>query len=190
MSHVTSPFPDMALLARTFYFLRHGETENNRLQLIAGSADVEMNETGRAQARAAVELVRPLGVTRVVSSGLKRARDTATIIAEALALPLTIVPGLAERNWGELEGKPRAVRMRGVTPAGAETAEQHFFRTCAALAEIEARGTTLIVAHSGTFRVVCRLLLLEAPVEPIVNCRPVRFIPPTQAGGRWSLHML
>lgn len=50
------------LLARVFYFLRHGETESNRRLLIAGSLDVELNE----------------------------------------------------RKWGELEGKPRAPRLRGV----------------------------------------------------------------------------
>ena len=39
-----------------FYFLRHGETDSNRLKTIAGSLDVELNETGQAQARAAINL--------------------------------------------------------------------------------------------------------------------------------------
>ncbi len=180
----------IALLARTFYFLRHGETENNRLQLIAGSTDVELNDAGRAQARAAVDLVRPLGIAHVVSSDLRRARETAAVIAQALALPHAVVPGLAERNWGVLEGKPRHLRTRGVTPPGAETADQYFLRTRAALAAIAAPGTPLVIAHSGTFRVLCRLLALEAAAEPVANCRPVRFTPPAREGEGWMLELL
>ena len=180
----------ISLFERKFYFLRHGETESNRLQTIAGSTDVALNETGRSQARAAVEMVRPLGITLVVSSAQLRARDTATVVAEALMLPRVVLPGLAERNWGELEGKPRALRVRGVTPPGAESAEQHVSRTRAALAEINARGTPLVVAHSGTVRALCRLLALEAPPEPVANCRPIRFTPPASAGGAWSLEFL
>jgi probable phosphoglycerate mutase len=174
------------LFGRSFYFLRHGETEFNRLMLIAGSTDVELNDAGRAQARAAVELVRPLGISNIVSSGLRRARDTAAILAAALGLPHTVVAGLAERNWGALEAQPQALRERGATPPGAETADQFISRTRAALAEIDARGTPLVVAHSGTFRVLCRLLQLEAP-EALANCCPVRFTPPARPGGQWSV---
>lgn len=181
--------PDVPLFAVPFYFLRHGETESNRLKTIAGSTDVGLNDTGRAQARAAIGMVLPLGITRIVSSNQRRARDTAAIIAEALSLPNAVLPGLAERSWGELEGKSRALRVRGVVPLGAETAEQHILRTRAALAQIEASGVVLIVAHSGTFRVLCRLLALDAPAEPITNCRPVRFTPPARPRGVWSVEI-
>ncbi|HXF66539.1 MAG TPA: histidine phosphatase family protein [Burkholderiales bacterium] len=182
-----APIP---LFAAPFCFLRHGESESNRLGLIAGSSDVGLTETGRAQARAAIERVRPLGVTRVFSSALHRAHETAAIIAGALALPHLVVPGLAERNWGELEGKPQALRRRGVTPPGAETLTQFVARTRAALAAIEAGGTPLIVAHSGTFRVLCRLLGCEAPEEAVANCHPVRFLPPSRRGEDWTLEFL
>jgi broad specificity phosphatase PhoE len=180
----------IALFERTFYFLRHGETEFNRLKLIAGSTDVELNNTGLAQASAAVELVRPLGISNIVSSGLRRARDTAAILAAALGLPHAVLAGLAERNWGVLEAQPQALRGPGATPPGAETVDQFISRTRAALAEIDASGTPLVVAHSGTFRVLCRLLALDAGGDGIANCHPVRFAPPAQAGGRWLLELL
>jgi broad specificity phosphatase PhoE len=180
--------PDVPLFATTFYFLRHGETEFNRLKLIAGSTDVELNETGRAQAQAAVELIRPLGISNIVSSGLRRAFDTAAIVATALGVPHAVLAGLAERNWGALEAQPQVLRGAGETPPGAETVDQFVSRTRAALAQIHASGTPLIVAHSGTFRVLCRLLALDAG-EPISNCHPVRFAPPAQADGRWSLEL-
>ena len=175
--------PDVLLLERTFYFLRHGETDSNRLKTIAGSLDVELNETGREQARAAVELVRPLGVTHLASSNLRRARETAAIIARALALPHLVVPELAERNWGELEGKPQGMRIRGSPPPGAETAEEFAARTRAGLARVRAEGVPLVVVHSGAFRVPCRQFALEESVEPVANCHPVRFTPPAQPGG-------
>lgn len=182
-----APLP---LFRRPFYFLRHGETESNRLETIAGSLDVALNDTGRAQARAAVALVRPLGITRITSSGLQRARETAAILAEALALPHVVAPGLAERGWGALEGKPRSLRVRDAPPADAETYEQFAERTRAALAEVAAEGIPLIVAHSGTYRVLCRLLGLEESAEPVANCRPVRFTPPGHPGGSWVIAIL
>lgn len=187
---MTAGAPPIALFARPFVFLRHGQTDANRLQLLAGSSDVPLNETGRAQAREAAERIRPLGVTLVVSSGLRRARDTAALIAQALGIPHLIEPGLAERNWGSLEGRPRAERVCGATPPGAETPEAFRERTRSALAAIPPGGTPLIVAHSGTFRVLCGLLGLEAPAQAVANCRPVRFAPPQRPGGRWSLEVL
>jgi probable phosphoglycerate mutase len=178
------------LLTRLFYFLRHGETENNRRQLIAGSLDVNLNDSGRAQAQAAVALIAPLGVTAIYSSGLKRTRDTAQPIAAALGFGVTPIAALNERRWGELEGKPRAARLRDVTPPGAETPQQYIERTAAALASIPAAGVPLIVAHSGTYRVLCRLLGHDAGAEPITNCRPVRFTPPAAASSAWRVEML
>jgi broad specificity phosphatase PhoE len=178
------------LFRDVFYFLRHGETEFNRLKLIAGSTDVELNDTGLAQARAAVELVRPLGIGHVASSGLRRARDTAAVVAAALGVPHTVQVGLAERNWGALEAKPQSLRRSGETPVGAETVDQFISRTRAALAKIDASRTPLVVAHSGTYRVLCRLLALDAGGEAIANCHPVRFTPPEREGAGWSLEIL
>ncbi len=188
MKSIESPIP---LFRSVFYFLRHGETESNRLKTIAGSLDVALNEAGFAQARAAIERVRPLGVTHLASSNLRRARETAAIIARALALPHVVVPELAERSWGELEGRSQVLRVRGAPPPpGAETAEQFITRTRGALALVKADGVPLVVAHSGTHRVLCRLLGLAELPDAIANCRPVRFSPPPSAGGAWTVEIL
>jgi probable phosphoglycerate mutase len=179
------------LFNTTFYFLRHGQSESNRLRIIAGSMDVELTELGRAQAREAIELLRPLGITQVSSSNLRRARETASIIARALALPQVIIPELAERAWGGLEGMPLASRVRGAPlPPGAETAEQYVARVRGALAQVKAEGVPLVVAHSGTHRVLSRLLGLAEPDEAIANCRPLRFAPPGRPGGIWSCDVI
>lgn len=184
MSNETRHVP---LFERPFYFLRHGESEGNQQKIVAGTLDVSLNEAGRAQAHAAIEPVRAAGITHVTSSALSRARDTAAIIAAALQVPHAVVTGLGERNWGELEGQPQASRQRGVLPPGAETVEQFVARTRAALAQVDARGTPLVVAHSGTFRALCRLLAMEEPAGPVANCRLVPFTPPARAGEGWSM---
>ncbi len=178
------------LLTRMFYYLRHGETENNRRQLIAGSLDVELNDRGRAQARDAVALIAPLGITAIYSSGLKRTRDTAQAIADALGLAVTPVAALNERNWGEFESQPRAMRTRGITPPGAETPQQFAERTLAGLALIAPVGVPLVVAHSGTYRVLCQHVGQDAGTEQVMNCRPVRFTPPAEGSGAWRVEMI
>ncbi len=178
---------DAPILAAPFCFLRHGETENNRLGLIAGSTDVPLNETGIEQARAAANRLAASGVDAVWTSPLLRARTTASHVAESLGLPVRVVPQLAERNWGTLEGRPRALRIPGVTPPGAESATAFRERTLLGLRAIAASRLPLVVAHSGTFRVLSALLGIGAPSAPIDNCAPLLFEP--LAGG-WRVTQL
>ncbi len=175
-----------ALFQAPFVFLRHGETESNRRRLTAGMTDVTLNATGWQQARAAASALIGRNITALYSSPLKRALETARCVAEALDLPIVIVPHLAERNWGALEGKPRELRVREVAPPGGEALEEFTRRTLAGLAAIPAGGLPLVVAHSGTFRVVCAHLGIEARAQ-VENCRPLRFIPPHMAAAPWTV---
>ncbi|MDE0546852.1 histidine phosphatase family protein [Microbacterium sp. C7(2022)] len=88
--------------------IRHGETDWNLDQRIQGSTDIPLNDTGRAQAREAANLLRTRAETEhlvVVSSDLSRARETAEIIARELALEAPRqYAGLRERSYGEAEG--------------------------------------------------------------------------------------
>src|SRR3954471_20944931 len=124
----------IALFARAFYYLRHGETEANANQLIAGSLDVDLTPLGREQALIAARALAHEPITAVYSSPLKRARETAEPIAAALDLPITIIDDIAERNWGELEGKPRNTRIRGSRPAGSESIQEYSVRVLQGLA--------------------------------------------------------
>lgn len=90
--------------ARILFLFRHGETDWNRAGRLQGHTDTPLNATGLAQARALAESLRPHRLDAVVSSDLQRARHTAQIVAEALAVPLFIEPGLRETNVGAAEG--------------------------------------------------------------------------------------
>jgi probable phosphoglycerate mutase len=188
------PVPDQSVSAcvlfqAPFVFLRHGETEPNRLGLTAGMSDVPLNTTGRQQARAAAAALLGRGIETIYSSPLQRALESARCVSDTLNLPIVIVPQLAERNWGALEGKPRALRARELTPPGGESLEQFTRRTLAGLAQIPGGGLPLIVAHSGTFRVLCDQLNIEIQAQ-VENCRPLRFLPPRDASARWALEPL
>jgi probable phosphoglycerate mutase len=183
---VTHDDRSIPLFTRPFFYLRHGETESNALGLIAGSADVALTPAGRSQAECAARLLRGAGVTGIYSSALQRSRDTAIIVARELALPVTVISDLAERNWGELEGKPRALRVRGATPPRAETPEAFARRVVSGLARIDAL-VPLIVAHSGVYRVLCRTLGVAEPEQPVCNCEPLRFVPRAAPGAAWEV---
>ena len=173
------------LFARPFYFLRHGETESNAQGLIGGSQDVELTPLGRDQARQAAGVLASTHVTQVYSSPLRRARDTANPIAQMLKLAVTVVDELAERNWGVLEGQPRALRTRGMTPEGAETPQIFVARTLKGLRRVDGEAP-LVVAHSGTFRVLCRTLEIVEAEAPVTNALPLRFVPLGERAG-WRI---
>ena len=173
------------LLAAPFCFLRHGETESNRLGLVAGSSDVPLNATGLAQARAAAQRFAGSEVDAIWSSPLQRAHDTARCVAGVLGLDIVIIPDLAERNWGALEGKPRESRARGLTPPGGESLEAFRARALAGFARVTPSRLPLIVAHSGIYRVLCDWLNLPQQAAPVGNSVPLRLLRDPAQGGGW-----
>lgn len=91
------------------YLLRHGETDWNKKQLLQGHTDIPLNERGRAQVEDTVRRLRALDMRMdaVVSSPLKRARETAEIAARILEYPqekIVVEDLLIERGFGEGEG--------------------------------------------------------------------------------------
>jgi broad specificity phosphatase PhoE len=179
-----------ALLRAPFFFLRHGETEPNRLGLATGMTDVPLNDAGRRQAEAAARALAGRGVNAIFSSPLRRARDTAEYVAQQLGLPISIVDDIAERNWGEFEGQPKELRVWGAQPRGGEGLDEFTQRTLRGLARIPGGGRTLVVAHSGTFRVLCASLGLPHRGPQVGNAHPLHLRPPDMPDGKWVMEPL
>ncbi len=165
---------------RTLLLARHGETPWNALGKLQGHTDIELHETGRAQARELASAVRPAGVGGVVTSDLARARETGAIVAAALGLPPPRVePQLRERAFGVFEGLTRdecaaqhpdawaAWIAQTGSPPGGEPREAAAARMGAVLARIASAsddgGPLLVVSHGG----VMRLWLMSVMAEPV-----------------------
>ncbi|MGW1466349.1 bifunctional RNase H/acid phosphatase [Streptomyces sp. NPDC002308] len=98
--------PDMGAPA-TFLLLRHGETVLTPEKRFSGSGgtDPELSATGREQAERAAAHFAALGtVQEIVSSPLRRCRETAGAVAARLGLDVTIDEGLRETDFGAWEG--------------------------------------------------------------------------------------
>ena len=167
----------------TVFLLRHGQTDwNAEPARCQGWRDVRLNDTGREQARSRGRALRGRGVELIVTSHLRRARETAELVREELLggagglqdpLPVVVDPRLAEtyrgrwegRRWAEIvRGEPaagRAYREHPETfrfPCGESIAEQER-RVLAALRDAALDGrVVLAVTHGGAIRLVRRYL--------------------------------
>ncbi len=90
--------------SRRLVILRHGETEHNASGVWQGQLDSGLSERGRRQAELVGPALRALHPTRVVSSDLSRARDTAESVARACGVELTLDPRLREIHAGAWQG--------------------------------------------------------------------------------------
>ncbi|PID32891.1 hypothetical protein CR956_00085 [Candidatus Saccharibacteria bacterium] len=141
------------------FFVRHGESEANRLDMCAGHTDVALTEKGIDQARQAGQELVDSGqkIDLIISSPLKRAHSTAVIIARALQYPedeIMIEDDAIERFRGDLEGKPSSAQD-GMTNAeyiehGAESEADMLARAKRLLEKVKKLEgeSCLIVSHN------------------------------------------
>lgn len=87
------------------YLVRHGETVDNAQQIMQGQTHGCLNEKGREQARMVAERLAGEAFDAVVASDLRRAVQTAEIIAAPHGLPVVSTPLLRERDWGGFTGR-------------------------------------------------------------------------------------
>lgn len=87
------------------YLVRHGKTDWNHIGKIQGHMDIPLNEVGRKQAKRLAQSLRNSGVSKIYSSDLQRAYETAVFIADELNVSEIITcPLLRERSFGHFEG--------------------------------------------------------------------------------------
>lgn len=158
-------------------FVRHGETEWNRLGRMQGSRDIPLNDLGRTQAVAAgraLSTVHPdARLFDFVSSPLARARATMELIRGVLDLDprdYVVDERLRERSWGAWEGrtmpeiKQAAASDLGaykadrwdVAPPGGESYADVCERVAAWLDGL--RRPVVAVSHAGVARAVLALV--------------------------------
>jgi probable phosphoglycerate mutase len=161
--------PEFAV--RHLFVLRHGETVWNRRGCFQGQADVALSAEGRRQAAAAAAGLAGRSPALVVSSDLRRAAETAAVIAAALGVPLVLDARLREEDLGPWEGLTRAA-VAARYPAdfarweagdlgaigGREGLADVAARAAAAVAELDL-FPAVVVTHVNTARALLATLL-------------------------------
>ncbi|UGT54351.1 bifunctional RNase H/acid phosphatase [Nocardia asteroides] len=85
--------------------LRHGQTELSIERRYSGRGNPPLTDLGRQQAERAAKMLAAKGdIAAVVTSPLQRARATAEAAAAALDVPLRVLDGLIETDFGDWEG--------------------------------------------------------------------------------------
>jgi broad specificity phosphatase PhoE len=138
------------------YFIRHGETDDNRNNLWMGRKDHPLNQTGIDQAKAAAEAIARIPLGLILTSPLLRARQTAELIAQQHpgAPAVHIAEWLTERDFGPYEGmkKTSANRVAMNTSAYVESQKSLAKRLAPLKNVLKTHEHLLIVSHSGVYR--------------------------------------
>jgi broad specificity phosphatase PhoE len=159
------------------YFVRHGETDWNRMRRIQGRTDIPLNAAGLAQARAIARRLKQLEAAPEAldfyCSPLGRARQTMAAILSEFGLPehhARYEERLIERGFGTFDGQTwREMFAAGIDPdrdpdtyhdwrpEGGESFADVAERVGAWLGDL--RRPAVVVSHSGVSRVLRGLML-------------------------------
>jgi broad specificity phosphatase PhoE len=162
------------------YLSRHAETSWNREQRLQGIRDVPLNQTGVWQSLRSARWVREAGMTRIITSPLRRARHTAEILNKDSARPVMVHDELREIDHGSWTGLrlpaierrfPDQFAIWRFSPEklclpGSETLETVYARCTRLLLDLVTtinNGNVLVVTHG----VVHALLLCAALGAPL-----------------------
>lgn len=166
----------MSAPTRRLVLLRHGQTASNLEHRVQGQLDVEIDETGHAQAAAVAPHIAALRPFVLWSSDLSRARQTAAYVAKETGLEPTYDARLREYHLGDRQGLTHAEYAAGfpeefamfrsghfdVVPGG-ETTDEVVDRMVPALTELLAcigpGEVAIAVSHGAAIRVAVVALL-------------------------------
>jgi probable phosphoglycerate mutase len=152
--------------------LRHAESADPSV-FHGFESDVDLSERGWRQAEALAVVLAARSPQALVSSGMRRALQTAAPLARVCGLPVQVEPDLHERRVGALSGVavqtdgvwPETLRRwlagdTGYAPDGAESFDAIRARVLPVWERVTRQhaGQTLVVVAHG---IVCRVLLLS-----------------------------
>ena len=176
-------------ISKSFYYIRHGQTDVNKFGIVPENPDVPLNEEGILQAKAAAKLLRDKNIKIIVASPLIRAKQTAEIINKELNIPIIYHDGLKEADWGVVKGenikepsKNERIWKEGGEIAGVESLYSFQRRIHNTTKEIVNKyDNVLIVGHGRYFRYLT-ILLNEEPINAR-NAVPYYFMPILECTG-------
>ncbi|MEW6716233.1 MAG: histidine phosphatase family protein [Chloroflexota bacterium] len=167
--------------------LRHGESLGNAKGYYQGQADFPLTDKGIEQSHALAKLWQAEGVEfdLAISSPLRRARQTAEIIAQTLSLPLEFEPLWMERDVGQISGlsreeaakrfpRPNFIHLYQPLGIDGESLLETYLRAGRAIQSLMIRppGRYLIVSHGGILNMALYHIL---GITPLPNFQGPRF---------------
>ena len=179
--------------------LRHGESQWNKENRFTGFTDVDLNETGVAEAKRAGQSLKTIKFDKVYTSTLKRAYRTAELAMTEAGQnpPTTKHDDLRERDYGDLTGLNKDEtrkkfgdeqvhiwrRSYDVNPPGGESLKDVVARVKPyyekhILPDLKAGKNILLAAHGNTLRAML-IILGENTPENINNAEIGTGIPLT-----------
>ena len=162
-------------MTHKFGIIRHAPTQWNLDKRIQGRQDIPLSQQGKELALEWAGQLSGLGFEKIVTSPMKRARETGKILGRSLGLDVIPHTGLQEQDFGEWEGKTLAEislahpgelhcqEQRGwaFTPAKGESRSQMLARILAAMDALPCQNL-LVVTHNSVIKtLVCHGLKLD-----------------------------
>lgn len=163
--------------------IRHGESESNVKGKVEGRTQGRLSERGREQVRRLAQRLAAERIEFILSSDLRRARETTEEIAKYhQEVKIIYSAELQERNFGELEGrtleecfvvqKKSGDSLVNFTPRGGEGFGDVERRVRNFLEEqwrFLSAETVLISGHASINRMLLKTLL-DFPMEQVPEC--------------------
>ena len=163
--------------------VRHGESSANAEGRLQGHLDFTLSERGRRESERLADHLARLPIAALYTSPLRRARETAEIIAGRIQVALVERPALMERDVGELAGlspeemraqHPQAARARegkraDMPVAGYESDDdlaRRVMEELGAITHSHPQQTVAVVTHAGVITTFCRQSLGVPMVWP------------------------
>lgn len=166
--------------------LRHGQSQWNHENRFTGFTDIDLNETGIAEAKQAGRTLKDIKLDKVYTSTLKRAFNTAKLALAEMGQnpPMVKHDDLRERDYGDLTGLNKDEtrkkfgeeqvhiwrRSYDVPPPDGESLKDVVARVTPyfnkhVLPELRAGKNILMAAHGNTLRAMLIILGQNTPED-------------------------
>ncbi len=159
---------------RDLWLIRHGSTAWNEAGRYQGRADTKLSARGEWEMRHLAGQLARLRLCAILTSPLRRARQSACLLAGRLGAPIRVAPSLTELDYGDWEGLtqaevkqlyPEHLRCWKTTPQlmafptgetllEAETRLREFLAGLAD-ASLPGEGALAVVTHEAMIRLAC-----------------------------------
>lgn len=185
--NIIDPERTATLNIKSIIVVRHAESIANIKGIYQGQTyDTGLSELGKKQAKALAERLKVFGVRRIITSPLKRALQTAEVIANKTNCEVEISKAIIETNHGVWEGRPKdwvsqnfpdihslwREKPSEVIFPGGEAFMDTIQRTLNFLENTDFEPNTVVITHDNILRVMISLIsnsdidkMWEIPLE-------------------------